>query len=131
MRDKSNDFPVGTILNPQSVAAAGNATSPFIDAGSAAWWLALCQAGALGGGTATFKWRQATDSSGTAAKDVTGNPGSATKAPTAGQGLYIDLDPQALDLANGFRFIALRIDNVGGTGALVSGAVQACDPHYA
>jgi hypothetical protein len=128
MMTKSSDIPVGGILNPQSVAAAGNATGAWVDARTSAWWVALAQAGALGGGVATFKVRQATDSSGTGAKDVANAPGSATRAPTAGQGLVVDVDPQALDLANSFFFIAVRVDNVGGTGALVAGALIATDP---
>lgn len=131
MRDKSGDIPVGGILNPQSVAAAGTATGTFVDARTAAWWVALCQAGALGGGVATFSVVQATDSSGTGVKVIANAPGSATKAPTLAQGLYIDVDPQSLDLANSFFFIAVKVSNVGGTGALVAGALIACDPHYA
>jgi hypothetical protein len=130
MRNKSGDFPIGTTLPPQSVAAGGSATATFIDVGSAAWWVAVCFTGALGGGTATFKWRQATDAVGTGAKDVAGAPGSATKAPAANSSAVIDLDPQALDLAGGFRFIAPRVDVVGGTGTLVGAAAVACDPHY-
>lgn len=130
MRDKSNDFPVGGILNPQSVAAAGNATGTWVDTRTAAWFVALCQAGALGGGVATFSVVQATDNSGTGSKAVTGTPGSATQAPTAGQGLYIDVDPQALDLVNSFFFVAVKVAVAGGTGALVSGALLATDPHY-
>src|SRR5438105_10801403 len=108
MRTKSADIPVGGILNPQSVAAAGTATGTWVDARTAAWWVALCQAGALGGGVAIFNLQQATDNAGTGAKAVANAPGSATKTPTAGQGLYIDVDPQALDLANSFFFVALK-----------------------
>ena len=132
MRDKSNDIPIGGQLSPQSVAAAGNATgATYVDCRTAAWWVMMASIGA-GGGTATFKWRQATDSSGTSAKDVSGSPGSATKAISAANTSgIIDLDPQALDLANGFYFIAPRVDVAGGAGTLCGALAVACDPHYA
>lgn len=131
MRDKSNDIPIGTTLPPISVAAAGNAMSQaYVDVSTAAWWVALCAIGASAG-TATFKFRQATDASGTGTKDVAGSPGSATLAlSTANTFGSLDLDPQALDLANGFHFVGVRADVATGT-VLVGAALVACDPHYA
>jgi hypothetical protein len=37
MRDKSNDIPIGSVLKPQAIAAAGNATGAYVAANKGAW----------------------------------------------------------------------------------------------
>ena len=48
MRDKSGDIPIGGVLKPQAIAAAGNATGAWVDARTASWWVALLSIGAGG-----------------------------------------------------------------------------------
>lgn len=133
MRDKSGDIPIGGVLKPQAIAAAGNATGAWVDARSAAWWVALLSVGAGGGiGSAAFTIVQATDNSGTGSKAVTGTPGTGTTTLTVdGTSAAFNLDPQSLDLANSFFFIAIKCAMTGGTNSVASGVLVACDPHYA
>ena len=133
MRDKSSDIPIGGVLKPQSIAAAGNATGAWVDSRTAAWWVALLSVGAGGGiGSGAFTIVQATDSSGTGAKAVAGSPGSNTVTLASdGASGVIDLDPQALDLANSFFFVAIKCAMTGGTNCIAQGVLVACDPHYA
>src|SRR3954468_14914629 len=106
MRDKSGDIPIGGVLKPQAIAAAGNATGAWVDARTAAWWVGFFSIGAGGGiGSGAFTIVQATDNSGTSAKAVSGSPGTGTTTLAVdGASASKDLDPQALDLAGGFFF---------------------------
>lgn len=133
MRDKSSDIPIGGVLKPQAIAAAGNATGAWVDSRTAAWWVALLSIGAGGGiGSGLFSIVQATDNVGTGAKAVAGSPGSATSTLAVdGASSALDIDPQALDLANSFFFIAIKCAMTGGTNSIAAGTLVACDPHYA
>jgi hypothetical protein len=132
MRDKASDFPIGGVLKPQAIAAAGNATGAWVDARTAAWWVALLSIGAGGGiGSGAFTIVQATDSSGTGSKAVANAPGSATTTLAVdGASGVIDLDPQSLDLANSFFFVAIKCVMTGGTNSVASGVLCATDSHY-
>lgn len=132
MRDKSSDIPIGGVLKPQAIAAAGNATGAWVDARTAAWWVALVSIGAGGGiGSGAFTIVQATDNSGSGAKAISGSPGTGTTTLNVdGTSAAKDLDPQALDLANSFFFIAIKCVMTGGTNSIASGVLVACDPHY-
>lgn len=130
MRDKASDIPIGGVLKPQAIAAAGNATGTYVDSRTAAWWVALFSVGAGGGiGSASFVIVQATDNSGTGVKAVA-TP-AATVLTVDATSAAVDVDPQNLDLANSFFFFAIKCNMTGGTNSVASGVVVACDPHYA
>lgn len=130
MRDKSSDIPIGAVLKPQAIAAAGNAVGAYADASKAAWFVALCSVGAGGGiGSGAFTIVQAQDSGGTGSKALTG-PAGATLAVDGASGQF-DVDPQSLDLANGFTFLAIKCVMTGGTNCVAQGVLVQADPHYA
>lgn len=122
----------GTIvgaISPQSTAST--VTSGWIDAGAYAALRGIVITGVLGtSATVDAKFQQATDSSGTGAKDVTGS--AITQIPKAtGDNVQanINLYPEALDLANGFRYVRLSI-TVGTAASLVAGLVEGYDARY-
>lgn len=98
-------------IDPDALTAAAH-TSDWVDMGDFESIMAIVQAGTLGA-SATFdaKLQQATDSSGTGAKDITGK--AITQLTQAGS----DSDKQAiincraeeLDLDNDFNHVALVI----------------------
>ncbi len=129
MEDKSGNIPIGAVLKPQAIAAAGNATGAWADASKAPWFVALCAVGAGGGiGSAAFSIVQATDSTGTAAKAVTG---PALTLATDGASGVMDVDPTTLDFKNAFTWIAVKAVMTGGTNSVATAVLVACDPHYA
>ena len=115
-----------------SSQAAGTAVTGWLSAANFQKFLAVVQAGAMGaGGTIDAKIQQATDASGTNAKDV---PNKAiTELAAAGGGdveVAINLDAQELDTNGGFGFIQLSITTAtaaSGTAGLVFGFL----PRYA
>jgi hypothetical protein len=116
---------------PQSVAAAGNATSGWVSADSAPDFLAVINTGALGGGTVTPTFEQATDNAGTGAKAISGwDAGAALSANNAQSIVMNPAGALKLDTANGFKFFRLKLSNVGGTGALVSASLHGVLPRY-
>lgn len=131
MRDKSGDIPIAGVLKPQAIAAAGNAVGAvYADASKASWFVAFCSVGAGGGiGSGAFTIVQATDSSGSGTKAVTG-PAGATLA-VDGASASFDVDPQYLDIAGGFTFIAIKCVMTGGTNCVAQGVLVQTDPHYA
>lgn len=114
-------------IPPQSVAAAANAVSGWIDASIGPDFIARANLGALGGGTVTLSFEQATTSGGAGAKVLAGGGASAVDNAN----IEVDLDVGTLDHANGFKFFRAKLANVGGTGALVSALVEAGGPRYA
>lgn len=118
--------PTKTDIAPQSVAAAGNAVSGWVDASEAPNFIARANLGALGGGTVTLSFEQATDNAGAGAKALAGGSASATNNAN----VEAEIEAGSLDHANGFKFFRAKLANVGGTGALVSALVEACSPRY-
>lgn len=113
---------VGSI-DPDANAAA-TYTTGWVSMADFAWVMAIIQAGTLGASaTLDAKLEQATDGSGTGAKDVTGS--AITQLTKAGS----DDDKQAiiqccgedLDLANGFDYV--RLSMTVGTATSDCGAV--------
>lgn len=112
----ANALPSGAVavlgtVDPDALTAAAH-TSDYVDAGKFESLMAVVMAGTLGS-SATFdaKLVQATDSSGTGSKDITGK--SITQLTQAGS----DSDKQAiincraeeLDLDNDFRYVAVTV----------------------
>ncbi|HLI51914.1 MAG TPA: hypothetical protein VKU87_08960 [Thermomicrobiaceae bacterium] len=99
------------VIDPSS-QAAGAATSDWIDAQNYGALLALIQIGALGASAKVdAKLQQAQDAAGTGAKDIAGKAiAQLTKAGTNdNQQVAIDLFTNALDTANGYRYVQLSI----------------------
>ncbi|MBK3333550.1 hypothetical protein [Burkholderia pseudomallei] len=116
-----------------SSQAAGTANTGWLSAAQFQKFLAVIQAGAMGsGGTIDAKIQQATDSSGTNAKDITGK--AITQLAAAGGGdvqVEINLDAQELDTNGGFDFIQLSITTAtaaSGTSGLVLGFLPRYGP---
>lgn len=109
-----------------SAQAAGAAVSGWIPAAQFQKFLAIIAAGTFGAsGTIDAKIQQATDATGTGAKDITGK--AITQMLAAGGNnvqAEINLDAQDLDTNGGFAFIQLSV-TVGtaasGTSAVVLG----------
>jgi hypothetical protein len=93
--------------------------------------MALISTGILGASaTVDAKLQQATDGAGTGVKDI---PGAAitqiVKASGDNKFSFINLDPQKLDVANGFCFVRLSV-TVGTAASLVAGYLFGGNPRY-
>lgn len=121
-------LPIAGKVAPQSVAAAGNATSGWIKADTSPNWLTVCNYGALGGGTVTPTFEQATDGTGTGAKAL------AWTIPTAGSADNTQSEAinraAAMDQKGGFLWFRVKLSNVGGTGALIAAIIHGVEPRY-
>jgi hypothetical protein len=111
---------------------AGTAVSGWLPASLYQKLALLAQVGVFGG-SATFngKFQQATDSAGTGAKDI--SPAKAFTQIAAGTNnivAILDLDPQELDVANGFCYVQASI-TVGVAATLISGLVVGADARNA
>ena len=111
-----------------SAQAAGASASGWVNMGLYNKLLAIVNVGTPGsGGTVDAKLQQATDSSGTGAKDIAGT--SITQMTAAGTTL-INLDAQQLDVANGFCYVYLLV-TVGTATTPTSAQVLGFVPRYA
>ena len=123
-RKPSSVYPVAGAIPPQSVAAAGNATTGgtylAVPAG-AKWAIVRTLCGALGGGSEQVDVLQATSTGGAGSKALVTNLRTAAGNNTQFDD-EINLD-SLLDINNGFAFIQVKITNTGGTGALIAAHV--------
>ena len=103
-------FSVLATIDPAS-QAVGTVTTGWISAGNHHTLLALVQSGVLGtGATLDAKLQQATDASGTGAKDVTGKAiTQIVKATGDNKQALINLRPDDLDVTNGFAYVRLSL----------------------
>jgi len=109
----------------EPLAQAATTTGLWIDAGIASNFLAHVGAG-LVGTSVDFKIQQATDSSGTSAKDISGL--AITQLTATGSAL-INITASDLDTDNDFTHIAMVLTTVGAT--TVAGAeLIAIDARY-
>lgn len=126
----NNRATVVGIINPQSSSVA--LSSGWIDSSQYENFMATIIAGALGASaTVDAKLSQATDSSGTGIKDVTGKAiTQLTKVGTNDNSqVVINLRPEELDFVNGFQYFRLTITPAVAA-SLVCGLVQGLDAHY-
>lgn len=98
-------------IDPDAIGAS-TVVSDWVDASEFHQILAIVMAGTLGSSaTLDAKLRQATDASGTSAKDITG--AAITQLTQAGtdsdKQALISLNTDALDVANGFQYVALSM----------------------
>ncbi len=117
---------LGTIP-PQSATTVK--VSGWLDATKFHNILALIATGTMTAtGTVDAKFQQATDNSGTGAKDVTGK--SITQllaASNSNNQVFINMHQEDLDIANGFKWIQLSITPATAA-SLIAGAVLGFDP---
>lgn len=94
-------------IDPDAYAAS-TVTTGWVDASKFHMFMAVIQAGDLGiSATLDAKLQQASDASGTGAKDVTS--AAITQLTVANKQAIIDLDPSKLDTNNGFNHIRLSM----------------------
>jgi hypothetical protein len=112
----SEQLAVLAIINPVS-QAAGTVTTGWVNTGNSERILALVQTGVLGtSATVDAKIQQASDASGTGAKDVTGKAiTQIVKATGDNRSAMINLRPEELDTNNGYEYI--RVSLTVGTAA--------------
>lgn len=124
----SDRLPVLARIDPDQ-ASAGNVDSIWVNAGKVRSLLALVLVGDLGASaTIDAKLRQATDSSGTGAKDITGKV--ITQITTTGDKIaLINLRAEELDINNSYNHVSLRI-TVGTAASEIGGVLLGLDPHY-
>jgi hypothetical protein len=125
----TSDLPVKGAIAPQSVAAAGNATSGWIDASDGTNIITVVNGGALGGGTVALSFEQATDNAGTGAKAVSSAAVGAGLSSNNTQ-FQVDNAVEKLDHNNGFKFFRAKLTVTGGTGALIGATVHLGSPRY-
>lgn len=109
----------------EPVAGAATYTTSWFDVGTACNWLACVSAGTVGT-TVDAKIEQASDNSGTGAKDISGL--AITQLAAAGSAL-INIVQGDLDIDNDFNHIRLSITTVGAT-SVASGSLAAIDARY-
>lgn len=112
------------VLSPAS-QAPGTVTTTWVSAANLHRVIAEIQTGVLGAGaTIDAKLRQATDSSGTGAKDVTGKAiTQIVKASGDNVQAFIEARGGELDSANGFCYVQLSL-TVGVAASLVSASLK-------
>jgi hypothetical protein len=114
---------VRDVIEP--VAGAATYITGWLDAGTACQWLAIISAGTVGT-SVDAKIEQASDSSGTGAKDLSG---SAITQLTAAGSAIIEFMPADLDTANDFDHVRLSITTVGAT-SVASGHLVSTGHRY-
>ena len=112
--------------------AAGTVTTGWITVANHHALLAVIQTGVLGASaTLDAKLQQATDSSGTGVKDITGKAlTQIVKATGDNKQALINVKPEELDTVNGFGFVRLSI-TVGVAASLTSAQVLGINPRFA
>lgn len=111
------EFNIQGVLAP--VADLGSAIIPatYIDMTQYDRGIFILYVGVTSRTTATIQVVQATSSAGAGSKALANNLVS-TVVPAAGNMVAIEVGADQLDLANGFRYVALQPAVAGGTGAL-------------
>jgi hypothetical protein len=124
------DVAVLATVDPQD-AATSAVTSDWVDVAKYPKISGLVAAGAITG-TIDFKLQQATDTSGTSAKDITGASITQLSATDDNKQAWVNLEVDAgnLDLANGFHFMACIVTPTGGTTNLAFAALLGAQARY-
>ena len=112
--------------------AAGTVTTGWITVANHHALVAVIQTGVLGASaTLDAKLQQATDSSGTGVKDITGKAlTQIIKATGDNKQALINVKPEELDTVNGFGFVRLSI-TVGVAASLASAQLLGINPRFA
>ena len=127
----SESLAVLATIDPIS-QGAGTVNTGWIDAGQFFSLLALIQTGVMGASaTLDGKLQQATDSSGTGAKDITGKAiTQIVKASGDNKQALINLKGADLDVEGGFRYVRLSL-TVGTAASLVGATLFGAYPRMA
>jgi hypothetical protein len=126
----SDQVTVLGVINPQSATTVQG--TPWIDMSLYDGLLAILQAGALGSSTTLdAKFQQATDASGTGAKDIAGRAiTQLTQAGTdANKQVLINLQSQNLDVSGSYRYVKVTMTPATST-ALISAVVLGFNGRY-
>jgi len=123
---------ISGVVDPDANAAAAY-TSDYVDMGKFESAVGIVLAGTLGtSATLDFKLVQASDSSGTGVKDITGK--ASTQLTQAGtdsdKQASIDVRAEDLDTDNGFNHVAL-IMTVGTATSDCAAVLLGCNPRHA
>ena len=112
--------------------AAGTVNTGWISVANHHGLLAVIQTGVLGASaTLDAKLQQATDNSGTGAKDISGKAlTQIIKATGDNKQALINVKPEELDTVNGFGFVRLSI-TVGVAASLTSAQLLGINPRFA
>lgn len=102
--------PILDALYPDSVAA-GTVTGDWVDASEFHSFLLTVLSGVAFGTSVDAKIEQATDSSGTGAKDVTN--AAITQITAASRAAALSFNHNNLDMANDFRWVRISLTVVG------------------
>lgn len=118
-------------VDPQSIGSGSTISSGWISAQQYGSFVAMLRTGVISaGGSVNMQIRQAQDSSGTGAKNITGKTLTAplTNAgyPTSGQA-EINVRGDELDVSNGFSYLQIQVTATSAA-ALASAALVANDP---
>ena len=118
-------------VDPQSIGSGSTISSGWISAQQYGSFVAMLRTGVIGAsGSVNMQIRQATDSSGTGAKNITGKTLTAplTNAgyPTSGQA-EINIRGDELDVSNGFAYLQIQVTATAAA-ALASAALVGNDP---
>jgi len=108
----------------EPVAGAATYVTAYVYAGLANAWLASINVGTAGT-SVNAKIQQASDSSGTGVKDLSGS--AITEIDGDGESAQIQFKPADLDTANDFDHVRLSITTVGAT-AVAGGSLLAVCP---
>jgi hypothetical protein len=124
-------FSVLATIDPAS-QAVGTVTTGWISAGNHHTLLALVQSGVLGtGATLDAKLQQATDASGTGAKDAPGKAlNQIVKATGDNKQALINLRPDDLDVTNGYAYVRLSM-TVAVAASLTAAQLLGFNPRFA
>jgi hypothetical protein len=127
----SEQFAILTVLDPSSAAAATAVTS-WVPVATFHSMLAVIQTGVLGtSATIDAKLRQATDSSGTGAKDVTGRAiVQIVKATGDSKQALINMRCDEIDTNNAFTHVALSV-TVGTAASIYNAMLLGMNPRFA
>ncbi len=113
--------------------AAGVAASAWVALNAHHTLLAVIETGAMANGsTVDAKLQQATDATGTGAKDITGKSASqlAQASNGANRQALINLRPEELDINGGFAYVRVVL-TVAGTAAQTAAQLLGIDPRFA
>ena len=124
---------IAAVIDPD-VTTAGAQTSAYVSMSTFNQVMAIVQTGTLGSAaTVDFKLVQATDSSGTSSKDITGK--AITQLTQGGTDqsddqAVINCRSEELDVANGFDYVAMTL-TVGTATSDASAIMLGMSPRYA
>ena len=122
---------VVAVVDPDNNSAAAY-TSAYVSMSDFNQVLAIVQTGTLGSSaTVDFKLVQATDSSGTSSKDISGKAiTQLVKASNDDDQAVINCRSEELDVANGFDYVAMTM-TVGTAASDTSAIMLGMTPRYA